>query len=78
MDIQALKLNLVEKIINTEKTSLLITISKLFKNEKSEDWWDNLPSVVQDSILEGLNDITEGKVFEHEDVIREAKQRYGY
>lgn len=78
MDIQTLKLDLVEKIIQTEKTSVLIKIKNLFQSEKTEDWWDNLPSEIQESIFEGLNDVKEGKVFTHEQVISEAKQKYGF
>jgi hypothetical protein len=78
MDIQALKLELVNKIIHTEKQSLLVKINGLLQDDKSEDWWDLLPPEVRDSILEGMDDISEGNVFSHEQVIREAKQKYGF
>jgi hypothetical protein len=78
MDIQALKLELVEKILHTEKPSLLVKISEMLKNEAKDDWWQQLPSEVQDSILEGIKDVEEGKIFSHDEVIREAKQKYGF
>jgi len=78
MDIQTLKLELVGKIVKTEKQSLLIEIDKLLQNEKSEDWWDELPQEVRDSILEGIEDVEHGNVYSHEQVIREAKQKYGF
>ena len=78
MDIQTLKLDLVKKIINTEKPALLIKINKLLLNEKSEDWWDILPREVQDSIMDGLEDVEKGNLFTHEQVIEEAKQKYGF
>lgn len=78
MDIKTLKLDLVERIIQTENSSVLIKIKKLFQPEKSEDWWDELPIEVQESIFEGLNDVKEGNTFSHEQVIREAKQKYGF
>ena len=78
MDIQALKLHLVEKIINTERPSLLVKISKLLQNEKAEDWWNDLPQEVQASIMDGLKDVKEGNIFTHDQVIREAKQKYGF
>ncbi len=37
MDIQALKLDLVEKIIHTEKTSILVKIKDLLQSEKADD-----------------------------------------
>jgi hypothetical protein len=78
MDIQSLKLNLVEKIIQTDKPSLLVKIGELFQSETTDDWWDKLPEEVQDSILKGVTDIEEGKHFSHEQVIQEAKQKYGF
>jgi predicted transcriptional regulator len=77
MDIQTLKLNLVSKIINIEKTSLLIEINKILQKENKKDWWDKLPVEVQESIMEGMDDIQKGDVFTHEQVIQEAKQKYG-
>ncbi len=78
MDIQALKLDLVEKIIHTEKTSILFKIKDLLQSEKADDWWDSLPVEVQESIFEGLQDIKEGKVLSHDEVMMEAKQKYGF
>lgn len=78
MDIQALKLDLVEKIIHTEKTSVLVKIKDLLQNENTEDWWESLPVEIQESIYEGLQDIKEGNVFTHDEIISEAKQKYGF
>lgn len=78
MDIQALKLDLVEKIIHTEKTSVLVKIKDLLQSEKADDWWESLPVEIQESIVEGLHDIKEGKVFTHGEIISEAKQKYGF
>lgn len=78
MDINILKLDLVERIIQTENSSILIKIKKLFQPEKAEDWWDELPIELQESIIEGLNDVKKGNTFSHEQVIREAKQKYGF
>lgn len=78
MDIQALKIDLVEKIIKTEKHSVLIKVRELLQKEKSEDWWEQLPPEIQESILDGMKDIQDGKVYTHEQVIREAREKYGY
>ncbi len=78
MDIQALKLDLVEKIIHTEKTSILFKIKDLLQSEKADDWWEDLPGEVQESIIEGMQDIKDGKVFTHEEIISEAKQKHGF
>lgn len=79
MDIQALKLRLVDKILHTDKTSLLIKVENLLKKEgEEEDWWEQLPNEVQESILDGLKDVNEGNVLTHEQALQEAKQRYGF
>lgn len=78
MDVSALKLDLVQKILNTENPSLLSEIDSLLQKEVEKDWWDQLPREVQDSILEGVKDIEEGNVFTHDQVIQEAKQKYGF
>ena len=78
MDIQALKLNLVERIIQTEKPSVLLKISNILQNNTEEDWWEKLPPEIQESIMEGLKDVEEGNTFTHEQVMQEAKQKYGF
>lgn len=78
MDIQALKLDLVTKILKTEKSSLLIQIEKLFEKENDQDWWDQLPDEVQQSILEGVENIKQGEMYSHDQILREAKQKYGF
>ena len=78
MDIQALKIDLAQKILNTQDTTLLSIISNLFQKELGKDWWDQLPQEVQDSMFEGIRDIEKGKVFTHDQVIQEARQKYGF
>lgn len=76
MDIPALKLDLVQKILNMKNPSLLFKINNILQKEEEKDWWDQLPGEVQDSIFEGIQDIEGGKIFTHDQVIQEAKQRY--
>lgn len=78
MDIQTLKLELVEKILSIEKPSILLKISKLLQKENTDDWWDNLPLELQESVLEGFADVKEGHLFTHDQVIKEVKQKYGF
>lgn len=77
MDIQALKLELVSRIINTNKPSVLMEINSIFQKENSADWWDELPKEVQESIMEGVKDIEKGNTYTHEQVMKEARQKYG-
>ena len=78
MDIQSLKLDLVLKIINIEKPTLLLEINKILQKGSNTDWWDNLPIEVQESIMEGLENVKNGNVYTHEQVVQEAKQKYGF
>ena len=78
MDIQSLKLDLVLKIINIEKPTLLLEINKILQKESKTDWWDKLPMEVQESIMEGLENVKKGNVYTHEQVVQEAKQKYGF
>ena len=78
MDIQALKIDLAQKILNTQDPAILSKVNTLFRKEMEKDWWDQLPQEIQDSIFEGIQDIEEGKVFTHDQVIQEAKQKYGF
>ena len=78
MDIQTLKLDLVLKIINIEKPTLLFEINKILQEESKTDWWDKLPKEVQESIMEGLDNVKNGNVFTHEQVVQEVKQKYSF
>ena len=78
MDIQAIKIDLVQKILNTQDPELLSVINNLIQKEVEKDWWDQLPQEVRNSIFEGLDDIEKGKVFSNAQVIQEARQKYGF
>jgi hypothetical protein len=78
MDIQTLKLELVEKIIQAKNQSLLLKVNKLLESEKGADWWDEIPAEVRDSILEGMEDVKEGRIFSHQQVLQEARAKYGF
>lgn len=78
MDIQALKIDLVQRILKTQNPTLLNRINNIFEKEVESDWWNQLPKEVQDSICEGIQDVDNGKIFSHEQVIQEAKQKYGF
>lgn len=78
MDIQALKIELAQKILESNKADLLQKIDQLFKKESNNDWWEDLPAEIQDSIMLGLKDAEAGDLLTHEQVVKEAKEKYGY
>lgn len=73
MDIQALKLDLISKIVTIDTPTILLEINKLIQKETKTDWWDKLPAEVQESIVEGMDDVQKGDVFTHEQIMQEAK-----
>ncbi len=78
MDIQTLKIDLARKILNSNKPSVLEEIDEILKREDPQDWWDELPSEIQDSILEGLNESESGNLLTHEQVVQETHSKYGF
>ena len=77
MDIQTLKLDLVQRILNSKHETILAKVTMIFEEESKNDWWDELPQEVKDSIAEGISDLDTGKIFTHDQVIQEAKIKYG-
>jgi hypothetical protein len=55
----------------------LLEVERLFQNENSADWWDGLPDEVQESIMEGIKDIEKGNSYLHDQMIQEARLKYG-
>jgi predicted transcriptional regulator len=78
MDIQSLKIELAQKILQTQNPELLFAINEIFDKASGSDWWDQLPKEIQTSIFEGLQDIEGGKVFTNDQVMKEAKEKYGF
>jgi predicted transcriptional regulator len=44
--------------------------------ENSSDFYDGLPQAIKDSIEQALNEIEQGKVYSHEEVIDAIKSKY--
>ena len=78
MDIQTLKIDLVQKILNTKDETVLAKVNDIFLSQSESDWWDELPKEVQQSIIEGVTDSNTGNTFTHSQVIKEAKLKYGF
>lgn len=77
MNIQAKKLELVQRILNTDKPSLLEKIKKIFEQEGETDWWDEISDEEKTSIQEGLDQLDRGEGIPHEKVMEEIKAKYG-
>ena len=78
MDIQSLKIELAQKILRSTKPELLEEVNRLFRDENGEDWWNELPPEIKNSITLGLKESENDHVFEHEQVVRETREKYGF
>jgi predicted transcriptional regulator len=76
MDLQAEKIELVKLLLDTDNPSVLDEIKAIFQKQ-GHDFFEDLPQHVKDSIEAGLKDIENGDVYEHDDVMRDIKTRYG-
>lgn len=71
MDLQAEKLSVLQKIINSNDASLIRDINTLLKT-RNLDWFDELDTKQQNDILEGIEQLDKGESFSHE----EARKRF--
>ncbi len=74
MNIETRKLNVIKKITLLKDDNILSEIENILK---SSDWWDELPTEVKKSIDEGIEQAKKGETMSHEDVIKEAREKYG-
>ena len=73
MDLQSEKIELVKLLLETESREVINEIKAVFKKQ-GNDFYDDLPQHVKDSIERGLKDIEAGEAFTTENlrVIRPA------
>lgn len=76
MNVQAKKLEIVQLILNTDRPALLDKISRMLKQEKEADWWDEIPESVQVSIETALDQVERGETIPHSEVMAEARAKY--
>jgi len=73
MDIEATKLELMQLLLQTQKESLLAKIKQIFE-EDTTDWWNELSEEEIQSIKKGIEDADNGKLIEHEEVMKQFKK----
>ncbi|SIT96583.1 hypothetical protein SAMN05660493_01271 [Epilithonimonas bovis DSM 19482] len=70
MNIEATKLELMNLLLNTQKESVLEKIKDIFRQEGSQDWWEELSKEEHQDIEVGLKDAENGQVKSHRDVMK--------
>jgi predicted transcriptional regulator len=76
MDIQAEKLEIMKLLLDAEDPEILSEVKAIFE-QKSYDFYDDLPSHVKESIDRGLNDVADGHIYDHDFVMKDIETRYG-
>ena len=74
MDIQAIKIELAQLLLNTDDVSVLNKIKSIFKTEK-KDWFDDLNDFQKEQIEIGEREIANGEVVSWEEVKKQMSER---
>jgi Ca2+-binding EF-hand superfamily protein len=73
MNIQAEKLELVRKILDTDNPGILSSIKQIFTSSKKVDFWDSLPQSQKEEILKGIEEVENGETVDYEDFIKKHR-----
>ncbi|MBU2651866.1 MAG: hypothetical protein KKA81_13130 [Bacteroidetes bacterium] len=73
MNIQAIKLEIMKLILETDNPMILESIRKLFKKEPSPDFWETLSSEQKEDILQGIKEIENGEIVDYEDFMKKHR-----
>lgn len=76
MNLQAKKLELVQMILNAEKSSVLAKVEAVFKKEKGKDWWDEISEAERNALEESIAEADRGELIPHEEVMKEVRAKY--
>jgi len=72
MDIQAAKLELLQRILNTDNPTLIDKLLSLVKSDK-EDLWIKLYQEEKEDILEGIRQLDNGEHVDYEDFMKKHR-----
>ena len=73
MNIQAVKMELLKMIINTENASVLEKVMNIFQNEK-QDFWSVLSKDDKEDILAGIDDLDKGEKYSYDEVLKKHRK----
>ncbi|MFC5196646.1 hypothetical protein ACFPH8_15010 [Bizionia hallyeonensis] len=66
MNIQAEKIELVKMLLDTENPRIIESIKKIFKKEKTSDFWDDLSIEQRNEIERASLEIKNGEVTDYD------------
>jgi O6-methylguanine-DNA--protein-cysteine methyltransferase len=70
MNIQAEKIELVKMLLETDNPKIIESIKKIFKKQKSVDFWDDLSVNQQKEIENAIKEIENGEVTDYDSFIK--------
>lgn len=73
MDIQAEKIQLAKMLLDTENPEVIDSIKKIFKNEKTSDFWDELSLEQRTEIEKASLEIKKGEVTDYESFMQKHR-----
>ncbi|HFG0566511.1 TPA: hypothetical protein ACGFUW_002293 [Flavobacterium psychrophilum] len=72
MNIQLEKLEIIKMLVETNDSSIIESIKKIFKSEK-KDSWEELSDEQKTEIEEGERQIEKGEFFHYEDIMKKYR-----
>lgn len=73
MDIQAEKILLAKMLLDTENPKIIESIKKIFKKEKTSDFWDDLSLQQKKEIEKASLEIENGEVTDYESFMQKHR-----
>jgi hypothetical protein len=73
MNIQAEKIELVKMLLDTENPKIIESIKKIFKKEKSSDFWDELSIEQRKEIEKASLEIKNGEVTDFDSFMKKHR-----
>lgn len=75
MDIQAQKIELAKRLLDTDDESIIDAINAVFKSHDQSNEWGDLPDQVISDLEESVRQIDAGNVVPH-DIARETYKKW--
>ena len=75
MDIQAQKIELAKRLLDTDDESIIDAVNAVFKNHDQSNEWGDLPDKVISDLEESIRQIDAGKAISH-DIARETYKKW--
>ena len=73
MNIQAEKLEIMKMILETDNPNILKTVKNIFRESTKTDFWETVSQEQKDDILQGIEEIENGKVIDYEDFMKKHR-----